>query len=121
VENVEWTESLTANVDAYPQPGHALVGLQQRELAGFLRQDLHAAVAEQLGLSSLEGVMRTFGTAVAVWDMSDWYLKLRVTWLDTDRETSEVLSHVVVWNTLPCAKLVALGASIRDVPPEGLS
>ena len=121
VPGVEW--ALTGEIgQLFVGPGFVLGGVQQLPLAQLLPPESHADVAKQLGVASLDGVTRALGTLVLIWPADPWFVKLRATWLDSERSAAEVVPELIGWSAVPCFALVTAEGQvpIADVPPEGL-
>lgn len=103
-------------------PGFLLGGVQQQPLAPLIPVEMQAEVAQKLGVASLDGVTRAFGTLVLVWAADPWFVEMRVTWLDDKRPAADVAPELIGWSAVPCSVLVTAGGSVpvADVPAEGL-
>jgi hypothetical protein len=103
-------------------PGFLLGGVQQKPLAPLIPDDMQADAARQLGVPSLDGITRAFGTLVVVWTADTWFVKMRATWLDDRRPSAEVLPELLGWPALPCAALRTTEGSppVSDIAAEDL-
>ncbi|MES2642727.1 MAG: hypothetical protein V4850_24805 [Myxococcota bacterium] len=121
VTDVAWAEQGQL-AGVFGGPGFLLGGVQQKPLAPLIPDAMQPEIARQLGVPSLDGITRAFGTLVVVWTADTWFVKMRATWLDDGRPSTEIVPELIGWPALPCAMLRNSEGSppILDVPAEEL-
>jgi hypothetical protein len=118
VTDVEWGDTMMMETGAYSSPSVFAGGLKRLPLGPMIPPDMHAEVAAELGLESLDGVTRAFPVLVLVQSFDGWFLKLRATWMDEQVPAQRMVQQLSGWSGMPCAYFEGQGLPMVDMDGE---